>query len=280
MMESLESVIKADALHPAHSTTTPIFVDSEDLQDLDDLLSHVTNSNSVVLLLTPGVLLRPWCLLELVTAIQHGIKIVPVEVQRPGIQYAYPDENFYRDIACGGVLDQDSFDFLEDQDIDKDLLIDSLRQVFRKIACPYSPHKSNNIRQAEIVDILKRCAKKSAVGSIGSSSMGTVPSDRLSQTRLSSSLSGLGSQLPYCSSSSLGPSSLAPQGSRIAESHGENEEDSNASANESTSSEGYSAPSIDIVPGAVQGDENTVNTSFCDSAHFTTLLASASLDLE
>ena len=39
-----------------------------------------------VLLLTPGLLSRPWCLLEIVTAIDSGVVIVPVEVQRPGIK--------------------------------------------------------------------------------------------------------------------------------------------------------------------------------------------------
>eukprot|EP00427_Karlodinium_veneficum_P031234 CAMPEP_0169191634 /NCGR_PEP_ID=MMETSP1016-20121227/5179_1 /TAXON_ID=342587 /ORGANISM="Karlodinium micrum, Strain CCMP2283" /LENGTH=147 /DNA_ID=CAMNT_0009267907 /DNA_START=88 /DNA_END=528 /DNA_ORIENTATION=+ len=53
---------------------TSVFLDSEDLTDLSGLQEHVINSKNLVLLLTPGVLYRPWCLVEIVTANLNDIQ--------------------------------------------------------------------------------------------------------------------------------------------------------------------------------------------------------------
>jgi len=46
---------------------------------------------------------------------------------------------------------------LEREGVSLEDLEQALRHVFLKIAQPFSPHKSKNIRQAELQDILKRC---------------------------------------------------------------------------------------------------------------------------
>ena len=71
---------------------------SENLSDLADLKQHVINSRNFVLLLTPGVLMRPWFLTEIVTALNHGVNLVPVEMQRPGLNFYHPDEEYYRSV--------------------------------------------------------------------------------------------------------------------------------------------------------------------------------------
>ena len=48
-----------------------IFLDSDDLKDLKQLNKHVRNTQVLVLLQTPHVLHRPYCLLELLTAIDN-----------------------------------------------------------------------------------------------------------------------------------------------------------------------------------------------------------------
>lgn len=57
-----------------------IFLDSDDLTDLRDLLSSVAEPDSLILLLTEGVLSRPWCLLELHAAVIADVPIIIVPV--------------------------------------------------------------------------------------------------------------------------------------------------------------------------------------------------------
>ena len=56
-----------------------VFLDSDDLQDLRLLLEHVRSSD-VLVLLRRSVLERPWAILELYTAITHGVPIVALNV--------------------------------------------------------------------------------------------------------------------------------------------------------------------------------------------------------
>ena len=58
----------------------PVFLDSDDLLDLRKLCKQVLESDVVILLLTKGVLTRPWCLIELYHAITNGVPIVTVNV--------------------------------------------------------------------------------------------------------------------------------------------------------------------------------------------------------
>ena len=57
-----------------------VFLDSDNLSDLRQLLGEVEESDVLVLLYTRDVLSRPWCLLELHTAIVHNVPIVLVYV--------------------------------------------------------------------------------------------------------------------------------------------------------------------------------------------------------
>ena len=60
-----------------------VFLDSDDLTDLRMLLDHVRDSDCLVLLLTRSVLTRPWCLLELMAAVEAQIPIVMVHLHGP-----------------------------------------------------------------------------------------------------------------------------------------------------------------------------------------------------
>jgi hypothetical protein len=153
MQQTMTSLIKESAMI---ENETPIFLDSEDLTDLMQLRRHVENSQNLVLLLTPGVLSRPWCLMEIVVAHARGIQIVPVEIQRPGIKFQFPsDDSFYAKQLSR--LKQSDLDMLQAEGIGAADISEAMRYVFRQIALPFSPHKSSNIRKAELQDILNRC---------------------------------------------------------------------------------------------------------------------------
>lgn len=160
MRDLLGSILHEDRTHPANFLLSPIFIDSEDLTDLAQLKEHVTGSGSLILLLTPSVLSRPWVLIEIVTAIRNGVSVVLVEVQRPGSRYEYPDEEFYAGIENGKLIDQQGVDLLAREGIYLADVVSSLKTIFHKIALPFSPHKTKSVREAELRDILKRCEVK------------------------------------------------------------------------------------------------------------------------
>ena len=61
----------------ANGPVSRVFLDSDDLQDLNLLLQHVRDSDVLVLFQTAGVLLRPYCILEVYEAIKAGVPVVP-----------------------------------------------------------------------------------------------------------------------------------------------------------------------------------------------------------
>ena len=64
----------------------PVFLDSDDLLDLRDLCTQVAKSDVLLLFLTRDLLTRPWCLIEIHTALSNNVPIVAVRV---GGSYPY-----------------------------------------------------------------------------------------------------------------------------------------------------------------------------------------------
>ena len=56
----------------------PVFIDSDDLMDLRQLQLQVTQSDVLVLFQTRNLLTRPWCLVEIFTALKNEVPIVAV----------------------------------------------------------------------------------------------------------------------------------------------------------------------------------------------------------
>ena len=67
------------------------FLDSDDLRSLHKLCDHVKESKCIVLLQTRSVLTRPYCLLELLTAIENRVPIVGVSVTGRDAAYDYAE---------------------------------------------------------------------------------------------------------------------------------------------------------------------------------------------
>ena len=62
--------------------------DSDNLRDLRQLLDHVRDSDVVLLFQSKEVLHRPWCLLELYTAVTEGVPILALNCMGKGYAYA------------------------------------------------------------------------------------------------------------------------------------------------------------------------------------------------
>lgn len=144
----------------------PIFLDSEDLVDLQELQKRVRNSHNVALLLSKKVLTRPWVLVEVATAVSSNVRVLPVQLLRIGNEFDFPDESFYQSLLLGELLDAGGAEVLRQSGYTPQMVVDALREVFRRISVTYSPHRSAGIRRAELKALLKHCRirKEQTVG--------------------------------------------------------------------------------------------------------------------
>jgi Ca2+-binding EF-hand superfamily protein len=71
-------ILKSDLVRTLRAREDQIFLDSDNLSDLRELLNCVVESDALILIYTNSVLTRPWCLLELVTAVQNNVPIITV----------------------------------------------------------------------------------------------------------------------------------------------------------------------------------------------------------
>ena len=82
------------------------------------LLDHVRDSDVVLLFQSKEVLQRPWCLLELVTAIDAGIPIVGVALSSGPYAYDFrAAAEFLLALGEPGLLDHDAAVLLEGQGV-------------------------------------------------------------------------------------------------------------------------------------------------------------------
>ena len=63
-----------------HISKHKVFLDSDNLPKISVLMDKVRSSRNVVFILTRGFLTRPWCLLELATAICESKTLIPVRL--------------------------------------------------------------------------------------------------------------------------------------------------------------------------------------------------------
>lgn len=122
-----------------HLYEIPVFLDSENLENLKVLQGHVRQSHNLVVLLTKGILTRPWCLVEIVTAHREGVQMLPVEVVKPGNSFTYPDPKFYEELQAGTFLDAGATEIITDCGLTLDDVASSLKELFSRISVPFSP---------------------------------------------------------------------------------------------------------------------------------------------
>ena len=141
--------------NPFEGSSHEVFLDSDDLSDLRNLLQHVIQTKVLVLLQTKGVLTRPWVIMELYTAITNEVPIVALNVKNAS-PYDYAEAmNFLMffdqeiDIANPGAAH-----LLIDMGIDPvDVayrLSDCLPNI---ISTDFNPNASEKVIQASLEDL-------------------------------------------------------------------------------------------------------------------------------
>ena len=77
-------------------TRRRVFLDSDDLRDLSQLAAHVLDSDVIIVVQSANVLSRPYCLLELYTAITQGVPVVGVSLASGSAAHSYSFEESAR----------------------------------------------------------------------------------------------------------------------------------------------------------------------------------------
>ena len=145
----------------------PVFLDSDDLSDLRKLCEQVVQSDVLILLLTKDVLTRPWCLIELYTAVTNRVPIVTVNVEKPipSHRFDFDDsQKFFADfeqqleIRNRGAAATIREEF-------PDVTLEQIGQVLgdiipKVIAKPYDPAGSTNVIDAQLRDIEQAMREK------------------------------------------------------------------------------------------------------------------------
>jgi len=155
--EMLHIMHESDTLRLARLFEVPVFLDSEDLTDLPSLKRQVLHSHNLALLLTEGVLTRPWCLIEVVMANQFDVPVIPIEVKKPGVNFQFPDAKWYERLLAGKILTRQDMEILTSYRVNLHDVSVALKAVFQNIVLEYSPHRAADIRHVELGHILSRC---------------------------------------------------------------------------------------------------------------------------
>merc|ERR1711871_690976 len=108
-------------------------------------------------MLTKAVLTRPWCLVEINTAVKMGIPVIPLQIDKPGAQFEFPDEAFYASIMNHSVLGESGTAVLQEHGFTPESTCAAIQKVFNRIAVPYSPHRSVAVRLEQVRVLMRQC---------------------------------------------------------------------------------------------------------------------------
>jgi hypothetical protein len=150
-------VLKLELTRSLRTLDEQIFLDSDNLTDLRNLLDDVEQSDVILLLYTEGVLSRPWCLLELDTAVKAKVPIIVVKVNNAfagdtdGIASLLDDLPAYLEThnpRCAETLR--AFDF----DVDAVEIAKTIKPALLEYEpLMFDPHQSSAIMHAEIAQM-------------------------------------------------------------------------------------------------------------------------------
>ena len=154
VQQNLRPIIEQN---PLAGSSNEIFLDSDDLSDLRNLLEYVKNTKVLVLLQSKRVLTRPWVILELHTALTNDVPIVALNVQKESCRYDYAEAlsflmHFDEEIE---VANPGAAELLIDMGVDPvDVawrLSDSLPNI---ISTNFDPNSSEKVLQASLEDLV------------------------------------------------------------------------------------------------------------------------------
>jgi len=142
----------------------PVFLDSSALNDLRELVKEgVHKSESLVLLATKGVLLRPWCLLELLEATRHNVPVVFVQMSNGGFDFEAADkylDNLEEEMGANNPKGLELlYNTLGDDLSDLQTACQRLLRANKYQAVFFDSHGGDNATVASMKELVERIAR-------------------------------------------------------------------------------------------------------------------------
>ena len=103
------------------------------MRDLRSLLDHVKDSDVLVLFQSKEVLSRPWCLLELFTAIAEGVPIVALNCVGKGYAFDQASDFLTHLTSSLKTYNPSALDLLAAEGVEIDRIAHALSTVIPKI---------------------------------------------------------------------------------------------------------------------------------------------------
>ena len=173
----IEAGSSASLLHEALVRSLPgvhesdVFLDSNNLRDLNKLEDHVRESDVLILLLTEKVLSRPACLLELYAAATHNVPIIVLRCEGPSCSQADELPKILSDLPAhlrlhgqsqilddSGLIDLDAHE-VHAAELSKKLRAAMLGLNWRKKLLSFASHASGKHRDGQAAMITKEMVK-------------------------------------------------------------------------------------------------------------------------
>jgi len=135
-----------------------IFLDSDNLHKITELLQEVKRTDNLVVLLTKRLLTRPWCLLELWAAHQNGVNIVPVKIECRGatrlFEFGPSAEAFKNDLAS--QVDQTCIEQIVQHGAMVTEIQVAIAELLDSIAVNFNVDASERQQKAQVLDMIDR----------------------------------------------------------------------------------------------------------------------------
>jgi hypothetical protein len=124
-------------------------------QDLRDLLDSVRNSDVLVIVQSAEILTRPWCLLEMVAAVDAGVPMIAISVSGKGYNFATATNLLKHLDTKLDEINPGACDLLKENGVDPlDAAFKLSTAVPNMISLPFNASESSNRIHASLVDII------------------------------------------------------------------------------------------------------------------------------
>ena len=145
-------VLKLELVNKLRTKPDEVFLDADNLSDLRDLLSDVAQSDAIVLLYTQGLLTRPWCLLELDTAVKNKVPIILLRIANAFAGDASQIATILDDLPAHLLkINPGAEDTLKEFNTDANAVANTIREALvNTTPLTFDPHQSSAVMQAQI----------------------------------------------------------------------------------------------------------------------------------
>eukprot|EP01046_Picozoa_sp_COSAG06_P001166 COSAG06_NODE_35_length_30757_cov_53.112532_14_plen_668_part_00 len=153
-------ILKTELVRALRTSSNKVFLDADNLTDLRVLLNNVKQSDIFILMLTDGVLSRPWCLAELNAAAEADIPILVLSINNSYRCNASRITEILTDLPAylkhanpTAIKELSGSDCMLDVEIIGPRILDAIKKANTNIA--FDPNQSSVMLQSQIAALAK-----------------------------------------------------------------------------------------------------------------------------